>query len=397
MIARIKKSKAKGRISAPPSKSMAHRLLICASLNAGSRVSNIAFSKDIEATLSCLKALGADYAINGDEITFLKSINPQDGAVLNCLESGSTLRFMIPICLCFNKEITLIGSERLFERPLSVYDKIAQNEGIKFIKGKNSLKLCGRLKGGKYTVRGDISSQFISGLMFALAILGKESQIVLKTELQSAPYVYMTMNALNGFGANIESSSDGFYIHESIISSGTFVNEGDWSNAAFLDVFNLLGGEVSVEGLFEESLQGDKIYREYFSEISKGKAVLDIKNCPDLGPILIALMAMLGGGRLIGTERLKIKESDRGAAMKEELLKLGVEIELGDDFINIPCCKLKKPNAPLFGHNDHRIVMSLVPILSLIGGEIEGAEAVSKSYPDYFERIKELGIEVELI
>ncbi len=396
MVAVIKKSKARGEITSPPSKSMAHRLLICASFCAGSKVSNIAFSKDIEATLSCLKALGADYVVDGDEVVFSKPINPQNGAVLNCLESGSTLRFFIPICLCFNKEITLIGSERLFERPLSVYEKIAEQEGIKFVKKDNSLAICGCLKGGEYHVRGDISSQFISGLMFALAFIRKDSKIIIDSELQSEPYVYMTMKALNSFGAKIEKTEDGFIINKSEFSPGCFANEGDWSNAAFLEIFNYLDGEVKVLGLDDNSLQGDKIYRDYFCDINNGKAVLDIKNCPDLGPILISLMAISGGGKLIGTKRLKIKESDRGNAMKEELKKLGLEIEIGEDFINIPACDFKETTQPLFGHNDHRIVMSLVPILTLIGGEIEGAEAVSKSYPGYFERIKELGIEVEL-
>ena len=173
--------------------------------------------------------------------------------------------------------------------------------------------------------------------------------------------------------------------------------EGDWSNAAFLDAFNLIGGEVEVTNLKEDSLQGDKIYRGYYKLLKSGRPTLDINDCPDLGPVLISAAALLNGAVLTGTDRLKIKESDRGEAMRQELLKMGAEIEIGDNFIKIPDCELHSPSTALSSHNDHRIVMALSLILTKVGGSIEGWEAVAKSYPDYFEGIASLGIEVETV
>ncbi len=398
MKAIIKKSKAKGEVLAPPSKSMAHRLLLCAALS-GERavISNIAYSKDIEATLNCLKALGAEFMKDADKVTFSGGLNPQNGALLDCNESGSTLRFMIPICLLFDREIELTGSETLFSRPLEVYENISREAGFKYVKNGNRITLKGKLSSGDYFLSGNISSQFITGLMLALSTLEAPSRIILSTELKSEPYVLMTMASLEKFGIKIEKRDNAFVVIPKKRNGGEFSVEGDWSNAAFSDVFNLVGGEVYTKGLDKNSLQGDKIYRDYFEKLKSGCPTLAIDDCPDLGPILISAAAMLNGARLVGTNRLKIKESDRGNAMKEELKKLGAKIEIGDDFIEVPKCELKPSVESLFGHNDHRIVMSLAPVLSLIGGEIEGAEAVNKSYPDYWEMVKALGIEVDLI
>jgi len=398
MKAIIKKSKAKGKVKAPPSKSMAHRLLLASALSGkGARVKNIAFSKDIEATLGALSALGVEYSLDGDEITFFSGFKPQRGAVIDCNESGSTLRFMIPIALTLGEEITFTGSERLFSRPLSVYEDLCRENGCKYEKTGNRITVQGNLPSGDYILPGDISSQFITGLMFALSLTEKESRIILSTELKSEPYVMMTVSVLQKIGIEITKDENVFVITPKKPLKGDFSVEGDWSNAAFLEVFNLLGGEVELLGVEEDSLQGDKVYREYFEKIKAGNCTLSIDNCPDLGPILISLSALLSGATLIGTNRLKIKESDRGNAMREELLKLGVEITVGDDFITIPKGEFKPPKEPLQGHNDHRIVMSLVPILATQGGEIEGVEAVSKSFPDYFQRIKSLGIEVDMV
>jgi 3-phosphoshikimate 1-carboxyvinyltransferase len=171
--------------------------------------------------------------------------------------------------------------------------------------------------------------------------------------------------------------------------------EGDWSNAAFLDGFSLLGGEVAVTGLDGASLQGDKIYREYYAAMEGGCPTLDISQCPDLGPVLMALAAARNGAHLRGTRRLRIKESDRGAAMAEELSKLGVSCRVEEDDIFVPAGQMKAPTQPLCGHNDHRVVMALSLLLSRLGGAIEGAQAVSKSFPNFFGAIKSLGIEVK--
>ena len=317
MTVTIKRSVAKGRVSAPPSKSMAHRLLFSAALcGEKCEISNVALSKDIEATVSCLKSLGAKCQEKNGTVTVFGKLEPENGAELYCGESGSTLRFMLPICLLFGKEITLSGAERLFERPLGIYEEIAKKEGFLFKKSKTGVTVCGKLKSGEYTLPGDVSSQFVSGLMFALSKVKGDSRIILSTELKSRPYVDMTIKALAQFGVTVDEEPNGF-----LIKSGGFVPknmsvEGDWSNAAFLDAFNLIGGEVEVLNLDSDSLQGDKIYREYYKLLKSGAPTLDINDCPDLGPVLISAAALLNGAVLTGTDRLKIIESDRGVAMR---------------------------------------------------------------------------------
>ncbi len=171
--------------------------------------------------------------------------------------------------------------------------------------------------------------------------------------------------------------------------------EGDYSNAAFLEALNLTGGEVKITGLDEESLQGDKVYSEYFEKIKNGDAILDIANCPDLGPVFFAAAALLGGAKFTGTRRLRIKESDRAQAMKEELSKFGIDVDVEENSVYVHGGNVKAPTVELYGHNDHRIVMALSNIAVKTGAVIEGAQAVDKSFPDFFEKLKTLGIEVE--
>ena len=175
------------------------------------------------------------------------------------------------------------------------------------------------------------------------------------------------------------------------------VCEGDWSNAAFLDGFNLAGGSVELKNMNLSSKQGDIIYRDYFRQLNDGTPVLDITQCPDLGPVLMACAVLKNGARLTGTNRLKIKESDRGQAMAQELLKIGVDLEIGDDYIIVPECEIKAPTENICCHNDHRIAMSFALLCSVVGGTLEGAECVNKSYPDFFEDIKSLGIKYKII
>lgn len=399
MTVNIKKGTAKGRIKAPPSKSMAHRYLICAALSSGSEVKGIAFSKDIEATLSCLEALGAKVNIEADTVS-IGGISIENGIKANklyCLESGSTLRFLIPLCLLFDEEITLFGSERLFERSLSVYEQICLSQGIYFKKEKNSVTVKGKLKAGKYTVRGDVSSQFISGLMFALSQLEEDSVIEITENIESGSYLNLTIKALGDFGIRISRTDERtIYIKGSQkAKKRKFTVEGDYSNAAFLDAFNLLGGNVAVTGLKAESAQGDRVYKELFPELLKGSPKIDVTDCPDLAPILMAIAAAKNGAVFTGTRRLKIKESDRGEAMKIELSKLGAKVKIEENKITVKG-GIEKPKAAIFGHNDHRIVMAMAVLLTLTGGKIIGAEAVSKSYPDFFEKLALLGIETEV-
>ena len=294
------------------------------------------------------------------------------------------------------KKITLTGSNRLFERNLEIYADIAKQNGILFEKDDNSLTVCGKLKADNYKIAGNISSQFISGLLFALPLLEGDSTLEIIGEYESEPYVDLTLKALSNFGVLIKKTDRIYNIKgRQKYSSRNISVEGDYSNAAFLDGFNLLGGSVTVDGLNEDSLQGDKIYKQMYYELKSGKKDFDLSNCPDLAPVMFALSTVFGGADFTGTRRLKIKESDRASAMACELNKFGVRVDVFENSVTVRADDLKKPDEILCGHNDHRIVMALSLLCSLTGGKIDGAEAVAKSYPDYFEKIKSLGIVVE--
>ena len=399
MIATIEKGTAYGRVEAPPSKSVSHRYLICGALSGGSVIENIAFSEDIKATLNCLNALGAEYEIDGSTvkiggISLDKAIK---SAELFCNESGSTLRFLIPLCLLFGQKITLKGTQRLMSRSLAVYKDMCLSQGIEFTEEKESVTVCGKLTAGKYSVRGDVSSQFISGLMFALPLLEKDSIIDITGALESGSYLGMTVKALADFGIRISRTDEHtvFIKGSQTYKPRTLRVEGDYSNAAFLEAFNSVGGNVAVAGLKKDTCQGDAVYRKLFCKLVRGCPEIDISDCPDLAPVLMAVAAANNGVRLTGTHRLKIKESDRGAAMAEELAKFGCNTEVLGNEITVHPRVLKTPELPLSGHNDHRIVMALSLLCSITGGSIYGAEAVNKSFPDYFRRLASLGIKVE--
>ena len=400
MIACFKPAALCGSIDAPPSKSMAHRYLIGAALSGQNcTLRGIDYSEDILATIDCLEALGAKTTTDNDTVTvepddFMQVGNP----VLSCRESGSTLRFFIPLALCLGKTVTLTGSERLMERPLLVYEEICREKGFAFKKDKNSVTLCGKLESGCYKIRGDISSQFITGLIFALVYLGKDSKIDIEPPFESRSYVNLTISALASFGIDVSFTDDlTLEIKGSKTRSFSGKIEGDYSNAAFLDAFNHLDSKIRINNLNPDSLQGDRVYAEYFDKISNGTPTLDISDCPDLAPVLFALAALKNGAVFVGTDRLKIKESDRGLAMHEELKKLGGGLVFGNNSITVPKQELRYTEETLDGHNDHRIVMALSVILSKTGGKIAGAEAIKKSYPKFFEDIISLGAKVELI
>ncbi len=399
MNIRIYKSKGEGEVQAPPSKSMAHRLLICGGLSGNqATVQNIAMSKDIEATLGCLKGMGAVFTVDGDAVCFHKSVS--FGAyrdILNCNESGSTLRFFIPLALVDGVKTKFIGKGRLMSRPMTVYEDICKKEGIYYEGNENGIAVEGKLKGGKYTVPGDISSQFITGLMFALPLIsGGEIEITGKIESRS--YINLTISAMNkaGIGA-VWKNENTLYIPKGDYKLTAETVEGDYSNAAFMEGLNYLGSKVKVTGLSDDTMQGDAVYREYFKKMSKGNCTLDITDCPDLGPVLMALGGALHGVTLTGTARLKIKESDRAEVMKDVLKSFSLDCTVEENRVIIPKGQIKTPAHPVDGYNDHRIVMSTALLMTLTGGEIQGSEAVNKSYPDFFERLGELGIKLEYI
>lgn len=399
MIATIEKGTAYGRVEAPPSKSVSHRYLICGALSGGSVIENVAFSEDIKATLNCLKALGAECNIDGSTVK-IGGTSPDKAiksAELFCNESGSTLRFIIPLCLLFGQKITLKGTERLMSRSLAVYKEMCLSQGIEFTEDKESVTVCGKLTAGKYSVRGDVSSQFISGLMFALPLLPDDSIIDITGALESGSYLGMTVKALAEFGVRISRTDEHtiFIKGNQTYKPRTLRVEGDYSNAAFFEAFNSVGGNVAVAGLKKDTCQGDAVYRKLFGKLVRGCPEIDISDCPDLAPVLMAVAAANNGVRLTGTHRLKIKESDRGAAMAEELEKFGCNTEVWENEITVHPRVLKTPELPLSGHNDHRIVMALSLLCSITGGSIYGAEAVNKSFPDYFRRLASLGIKVE--
>lgn len=399
MIATIEKGTAYGRVEAPPSKSVSHRYLICGALSGGSVIENVAFSEDIKATLNCLSALGAEYEIDGSTVK-IGGISPDKAvkcAELFCNESGSTLRFLIPLCLLFGQKITLKGTERLMSRSLAVYKEMCLSQGIEFTEDKENVTVCGKLTPGKYSVRGDVSSQFISGLMFALPLLEKDSIIDIMGALESGSYLGMTVKALAEFGVRISRTDEHtiFIKGNQTYKPRTLRVEGDYSNAAFFEAFNSVGGNVAVAGLKKDTSQGDVVYRKLFGKLVRGCPEIDISDCPDLAPVLMAVAAANNGVKLIGTHRLKIKESDRGAAMAEELAKFGCNTEVWENEITVHPRVLKTPELPLSGHNDHRIVMALSLLCSITGGSIYGAEAVNKSFPDYFRKLASLGIKVE--
>ncbi len=394
MNIKIEKGIARGEINAPPSKSYAHRLLIASSLASGqSMILGVSDSVDMQATLECLGALGIDYSKNAERVSINGGASYKESATLNCHESGSTLRFFIPIALTTCMEATFIGTPRLMSRGIEIYEEIFKKQNIEYEKTETTLKIKGSLKPDIFFVRGDISSQFITGLLFALPLLDKDSVIKLTTPLQSSMYVDVTIDALKQFGVAIERNENELYIKgNQKYRPRNVVVEGDASNSAFLEAFNVLGGDVSIKGLNKNTLQPDGVYKKLFSELKNGTPTIDLSSCPDLGPITFALSASLNGAKFIGTKRLKIKESDRCEAMRVELEKFGVKVEVWEDSAIVYGGTFKKPNRTLDGHNDHRIVMALSVISTLCGAEIAGCEAVNKSYPNFFDDISSLGI-----
>ena len=399
MKIKIEKGVAKGQIYAPPSKSMAHRLLISAALCEGvSKIRGISNCEDVKATLACLSAFGIKTEKIGDDIIVegkdFRNITPL--SPLECHESGSTLRFMIPVAMLSGNTAVFYGAQGLMKRPMGVYENLFCEKGLTYISDGQSIVVRGKLSGGEYTIPGNVSSQFISGLIFALPLADEDSFIKIVPPIESRSYINLTINAVKQFGIECEWADEyTVKIHGRQSYKPTDVRvEGDYSGAAFPDALNLFGGEVDVLGLNPDTLQGDSVYKKYFEMFDNGVPTIHIGDCPDLGPVLFAVAAAKCGGIFSGTKRLKIKESDRAAAMAEELKKFGTAVSVYEDTVVVYPATFHAPKETLRGHNDHRIVMALSILLTAVGGEIEGAEAISKSYPDFFENLKSLGIGV---
>ena len=235
--------------------------------------------------------------------------------------------------------------------------------------------------------------------MFALPLLEGDSTIDIIPPIESCSYINLTIQALESFGVKVKWLDERrlFVAGGQSYQPKEVTVEGDYSNAAFFEALNYLGDNVKIEGLKDDSIQGDRVYRDYFPMIERGTPTVHLADCPDLGPVLFALAAAKNGGVFTGTRRLRIKESDRGAAMATELKKFGVSVRIENDTIVVYPAQFHAPDEVLYGHNDHRIVMSLAILLTKTGGIIDGAEAVKKSMPDFFEKLKQLGAKVEEI
>ena len=399
MIARVTPGVPRGTAAAPPSKSMAHRLLLCAGLCPGetSRVRGVAPSQDVLATIECLQAFGCGVERDGEDllVTGGDVFRGPEGPLV-CRESGSTLRFCIPLALLSGRRARFTGWGRLMERPQGVYADLCRERGLLFKQDGQSVTVKGPLTPGTYRLTGSVSSQFISGLLFALPLLGGPSHILIEPPFESRPYVELTQSALETFGVHTAWAGEYFLsIPGGQRCAPRDVSvEGDWSNGAFLLAMNTLGGRVEVTGLRPDSLQGDREVVEHLEALSKGRPTIDLRDCPDLGPVLMAVAAACNGAEFVGTRRLAMKESDRGAAMAAELAAFGAHVTVEEDRITVDAVPLRAPDRVLHGHNDHRIVMALLLLLTRTGGEIDDAQAVEKSYPGLYAQLKDLGIEV---
>lgn len=399
MKVKILPSKTSGEVSAPPSKSFAHRYLIGSVLSCGKCViKNIADSDDISATLSCIEQLGGSVTKDGNIVTVIPTNEKQiENAVFDCKESGSTLRFFIPVVLATGaKHCTFSGSERLLARGIKEYEKLFENSDVKIKSDKKSIEVNGTLSAGNYEISGEVSSQYTTGMLFALSRLSGKSTLKITGNAESRAYVDMTIKVLKDFGADIAETEKNFFEinGKGRLSPGEFTVEGDWSNAAFLIALSRLLGTISVSGLNENSVQGDRFSSVAFDALDGENAEIDLKDCPDLAPILFAYAAYKNGGRFTNTRRLRVKESDRANVMAEELKKFGANVKVYENSVEIEKTQLKPPIVPLCGHNDHRIVMALSVLAAVFGAEIDGAEAVNKSYPDFFRVIKKAGVNV---
>lgn len=399
MKVKILPSKTSGEVSAPPSKSFAHRYLIGSVLSRGKCViKNVADSDDISATLSCIEQLGGSVTKDGNIVTVIPTNEKQiENAVFDCKESGSTLRFFIPVVLATGaKNCTFSGSERLLARGIKEYEKLFENSDVKINSDEKSIEISGKQTAGNYEISGEVSSQYTTGMLFALSVLDGKSTLKITGNAESRAYVDMTIKVLKDFGADIAEPEKNFFEinGKGRLSPGEFTVEGDWSNAAFLIALSRLLGTISVSGLNENSVQGDRFCTAAFDALDGENAEIDLKDCPDLAPILFAYAAYKNGGKFTNTRRLRVKESDRANVMAEELKKFGANVKVYENSVEIEKTQLKPPIVPLCGHNDHRIVMALSVLAAVFGAEIDGAEAVNKSYPDFFRVIKKAGVNV---
>lgn len=420
MKAVVSPSTVSGCVTIPPSKSMAHRAIICAALSSGTSViDHVDYSKDILATLDGMQSLGAKITREENRVIIqgVQNFHCENEEVF-CNESGSTLRFFIPIFSLCNQSLTFTGAGRLLQRPQKVYEDIFHEQGLSFVQDEHGIHIKESLKAGTYTIKGNISSQFISGLLFTLPLLKEDSRINILPPFESRSYVDLTLEMLEMFGVHVsyEDEHTLFIPGNQHYVAHDYSIEGDYSQLAFFAVLAAINHDLDIKGIRHESRQGDKaiisILKDFgvsIEEIEDGYHVcksqlkactIDLANCPDLGPILTVLAMYSPGNTVIhNAERLRIKESDRIQAMEDELRKFGVDIHSTQGEIFITGKERYECKELLYGHNDHRIVMALSVALlcSDTKGTIEEAQAINKSYPSFFEDVERIHGKVELL
>lgn len=402
-----------GTVNVPPSKSDVHRAIICAAMaNGVSRISPVALSNDIKATIGCIKALGADAALENNVLTVDgTNMYKNKTALLDCGESGSTLRFFIPIAAVGNINATFVGKGKLPQRPIGIFTEALPKAGtVCKTEGGLPLEIKGQLKSGIFEIPGNVSSQFITGLLLALPILEGDSEIVLTSPLESVGYIAMTIRTMKQFGVNIDTTENGWHIKGGqSYKTCDYTTDGDWSQAAFFMVLGAIGGKVTVKGVAKDSTQGDKKCAEILAEfgakvtqrdnevtVEKGdlKAItIDASQIPDLVPVLSVCAAFAEGTtKIINAERLRIKECDRLKATAELLNNLGGKVkELSDGLEITGVSSLKGGNVN--GYNDHRIVMSAAVCAARSDEDITAtfAMSINKSYPDFYIDYNSIG------
>lgn len=413
-------SKLKGEVKIPPSKSMAHRAIICAALSDGlCIIENIDYSDDIIATIAAMNSLGATIVKYKNHIEVIgaygNSKKPQESRVIDCNESGSTLRFLVPISLLFKGSNKFIGRGNLGKRPLTTYYNIFDNQGIEYSyeEGNLNLVINGELKPGTFEVEGNVSSQFITGLLFTLPLLKEDSKIIITTEMESKGYIDLTLRAMNDFGIEVINND----YREFIIKGNqkykaiNYRVEGDYSQAAFFLSADALGNDVLCKDLDLNSLQGDKEVIDILERMNVvfkandigvsatlnrelKSTVIDGSQCPDIIPVLTSVAALTNGTtEIINAGRLRIKECDRLAAVTSELNKLGAKIIEKEDGLIVTGVEKLQGGVEVWSHKDHRIAMTLA-IASTRCKEpivIKDYECIAKSYPSFFEDFKALG------
>ena len=413
----IKPKKLAGNVIVPPSKSLSHRAIIAASLAEGTSViSNVLFSKDILATIDAMRACGAIIEKYDDYLIIKGSKVKRVNNLIDANESGSTIRFMIPIAMVCDAEMTFTGQNHLVKRPLDTFLEIFDKQGIKYEKKEDylPLKVYNGLKPGSYEIRGDISSQFITGLLYALPLLNGDSILKITTKLESKGYVDLTLDILNKFGIEIINNN-----YEEFIIRGNqqykpcdYTIEGDFSQSAFFLIAGALGADINLYAMNKDSHQGDKKiiqdiidlsgdvkyekdYLKAYPSATKG-AVIDFAQSPDLGPALTVLAVLSEGkSEFINASRLRIKECDRITCMRIELEKMGAKIEENPDGMIIYGVD-KLVGAAIDSHNDHRVAMAIAMASLKTEGEIKilNAGCVSKSFPHFWKVFESLGGEV---